>query len=123
MKRTRLRRQSSKARKRAAEAKPVRDELLAEVPWCEVCRFEWSELVHEIAQGADRQKALDQRYAVLVLGAECHRRIHTETGWPVARQLAALARSRPADYDLDAFNQLVGPGPKRVTEAEVRQWL
>lgn len=117
-----LRRISAKRLAREEAARPVRDALLAEIRRCEVCGKPTT-LVHEIARGAHRQAALDKRFAVLVLCQPCHDRIHNELGWPVARQLAILAQRRARDYDLAAFNALVGPGPKRTTEEAVTRWL
>ena len=76
---------------------------------------------HEIANGPDRQKALDQPYAILVLCGWCNLvEVEDKAKWPQARQLAALRRRRPADYDLPAFNHLVNPrAPNRITEEEV----
>jgi hypothetical protein len=79
--------------------------------------------VHEIARGPNRQEALDKPYAVLVLCPVCHDTIHFGKGvhWPATRQLALLKASRPGDYDMEAYNELVGP-PRLVTEEEVEQW-
>jgi len=103
-----------------------RFELLNEVGCCELCHSarkrpnpNWLHL-HEIARGSIRQLAMDKRFAVLVLCCDCHiNRIHSNEYWPEARQLAVLKRSRPADYDLIAYNELVGYGPDRITEADV----
>ena len=128
-----MRPQSKKAAARYTEAKPFRDQLLREVGRCEICghnpkrvrsgRIAWALCVHEIAQGVHRQKALDKGFAVLVLCYRCHMlRVHANEPWPEARQLAALKRSRPRDYDLEAYNALVGRGPDGISEAEVREW-
>jgi hypothetical protein len=34
-------------------------------------------------------------------------------------QLAVLKKRRPADYDLAAYNRLIGLGPNRITEEDV----
>lgn len=121
MKRTPLRRQSKKHRRRAAEAKPWREQLKARVGKCEMCGCPWDGLeVHEIANGRNRQKALDKPFAVLVLCNYCN--VHEATDkakWPDAKQLALLKRSRPEDYDLAAYNLLFARGPDRVTAEEV----
>ena len=94
---------------------------MSEVGCCEVCGFRWRSrlCVHEIAQGTDRAKALDKRFAVLVLCEACHGRIHNEVGWPRVRQLAVLKRSRPEDMDLPAFNKLCGNAANHITMEEV----
>ena len=113
--------------KRAArnrKAAPFRRAMLDEVLLCEVCNRSTTTEVHEIARGnANRMKAQDKRYAILVVCWACHRnRLSSRAEWPEARQLAALRRSRPGDYDIRAFNTLVGCGSERVTEDDVDQW-
>ena len=127
-----MRRVSKKRAARNAEAKPILDALIARVGRCEVCPrdhrqvrsgwIRWRLDVHHIARGSHREKALDKPFAVLVVCWVCHERIHFGTGWPQARQLAILKRKRPKDYDLDAFNRLIGSGPNRITQEEVDQW-
>jgi hypothetical protein len=110
-----------------------RRSLVETIGRCEVCGHDptraktgflaWRLDLHEIARGVNRQKALDKRYALLVLCYRCHlERIHGEGDWSEARQLAALKRSRPEDYDLVAYNLLIGRGPRRITEDEVDAW-
>ena len=128
-----MRSQSRKAKARAAETRDFRRDLIQSVGRCELCghdpaRFgpgtiSWRLACHEIARGNSRQDALDKPYAILVVCYVCHHeRIHGVEDWPQARQLAALKRSRPRDYDLAAFNELVGRGPNRITEKDVEQW-
>ena len=77
--------------------------------------------MHEIANGPDRQKALDKPYATLVLCWRCNcEEVEDKQRWPQARQLSRLRARRPLDYDLAAFNRLVNPNaPRRITEEEV----
>jgi len=84
----------------------------------------WALSVHEIARGTHRSKALDKRYAVLVVCWHCHenRIDNGKEQWPEARQLAVLKRSRPADFNLAAYNQLVGYGPDRISEEDVERY-
>ena len=78
---------------------------------------------HEIANGPDRQKALDQPYAILVLCWWCNaHEVTDKRQWPQARQLAVLKARAPDSYDLAAFNTLVGRGPRRITEEDVLSW-
>ena len=109
---------------RNREAAPFRRAFLLEIGRCELCGRRYGLEVHEIARGnANRVKAMDQRCAVLCVCWACHAgKLSSRAEWPEARQLAALRRSRPGDYDLAAFNALVGRGPERVTEEEVQQW-
>jgi len=54
----------------------------------------------------------------------CHEfRLSSPAEWPEARQLAALRRSRPRDYDLEAYLRLKNPNaPTAITHAEVDAW-
>jgi len=122
-----MRRVSRKTRLRNARAQLVRDALILEVGRCEVCGKRPAVVlprvnlwVHEIARGSHRHEALDKRFATLVVCRPCHMdEIHSRLGWPEARQLAVLKRRRPRDYDLAAYNELVGADPDRITEADV----
>lgn len=125
-----LRRQSASHRQRAAECRDIRREMVLNVGRCEMCGHDptnpkagaiaWQLDCHEIANGPHRQKALDKPFALLVLCWWCNSEEATDkTKWPEARQLAALKRSRPQDYNLAAYNALVGHGPNRITEDEV----
>lgn len=121
---------------RAAEAKPFRDKLVADVGECENCgcspdhrQGRMPELarlaVHEIASGVHRQQALDKPYAVLVLCWQCNSGpFQNRAEWPESRQLALLARRRPKDFDLTAYLQLTSPRAlRRIEIEEVLQWM
>jgi hypothetical protein len=132
-----MRRISAKRKMRAEEARPVREALIAERRRCEICGHspaqpwkdkprECSQLcVHEIANGPYRQKALDKRYATLVLCWWCNGSVVTnKRDWPEARQLACLRRNRPHDYDLVAYCRLVNErAPNRIEPKEVDAFL
>jgi hypothetical protein len=124
MQRSWMRRSSSRFRARAAEAKPTRMQLLRENPKCMVCGRRRDLSVHEIASGANRQKALDKRFALLVVCWECNSGcLKDRRSWPEARQLALLKVKSPEDYDLRAYNDLVNPrAPNRITEEEVENF-
>ncbi len=133
MKRTRLRRQSKKHAARAAECRDMRKALVAEVGHCELCGHDprrvrpgaiaWALDAHEISRGPNRLKALDQRYCLLVVCRLCHmERLSSAAEWPEARQLSALKRSRPEDYNLAGYNGIVGRGLNRITQEEVDAW-
>ena len=106
--------------------------MIAAAGSCEICGhsparphigkpWEVSQLCcHEIANGPLRQKALDQPFALLVLCWWCNGYVVTDKKlWPEARQLGVLRAKRPNDYDLTAYNALVGYGPDRITEEDV----
>jgi hypothetical protein len=124
-----MRRQSKKTATRERECREFRLALVEEVARCEICGhrpdptapgyIRWRLFCHEIARGPSRQKALDKRFAILVLCPVCHDEVD---GWPEAKQLAALKRSRPADLDLAAYNKLIGRGPNRIAQADVDAW-
>ena len=125
-----MRRQSKKTAARERECREFRRALVAEVGRCELCgHMGWvvpstsahkrGLCCHEIARGIHRQKALDQRCAILVVCPICHDELD---GWPEERQLAVLKRSRPANVDLAAYNALIGWGESRITAADVDAW-
>jgi len=79
-------------------------------------------LIHEIARGIHRENALMAPYAILALCTTCHNHeIHGKEEWPIPKQLAALLRSRPDDYDLGRFNELIGN--VRVLQSEVDEYV
>lgn len=112
---------STKRAARLAEVRGPRLEFARSVGWCEGCckpRKSWRVCaVHEIARGPDRHKAQDKAYATLLL---CDPGCHQTVGeWPRAKQLALLKLRRPRDYDLSAYNSLVG---RQICEDEVDFW-
>lgn len=125
-----MRSKSITRRKREDEAKPFRSKLVVDVGECENCgcsptnrRGRMPELtklaVHEIASGVHRQKALDKPYAVLVLCWECNSGpFQDRSQWPEAKQLALLARKRPAAFDLTAYLELTSPQAMRRIEID-----
>lgn len=113
-----MRRKSPKSRAADKAAKA----LLLTIPRCELCRKRVATDCHEIARGIHRMRARGQRIASLGVCRECHDKLSSRAEWPEARQLAALRRSRPDQYDLAAYNALVGRGPCRITEEEVSVW-
>lgn len=109
MKRTsNINRRSSKRASREREAEPVRLALIERIGRCECCgkRFPLNMLAcHEIANGAFRQRALDQEYALLVLCNGCHLG-HVQSE-PKARQMARLYLSDSPRYNLPAYWALI----------------
>lgn len=130
-----MRRVSKKTAGRIAECADLRKQLVRDVGHCEMCGHDpkrtppmsvaWALHVHEIARGQHRQKALDKRFALLVVCYRCHmERLDSRAEWPESRQLAALKRSRPREYDLEEFLRLKNPNAmKAITEDEVDAWL
>jgi len=129
-----MRRVSEKTAARIAEAREFRRDLVREVGHCEICghdprrvrpgKVRWSLCCHEILNGPLRMKCLDKRHSLLVLCWHCNsERVTDKKAWPEARQLAALRRSRPQDYDLAAHLRLKNPNaPAAITQAEVDAW-
>ena len=119
-----MRRQSKKTAAREAVVGPMLDALKIELGRCEVCGSSKRRLeAHEIPRGAHRSKARGKLFASLIICFACHRKLDDTKEWPHARQLYFLRRSRPKDFDLAAFNALVGRGKNRITEEEVETWV
>lgn len=128
---------SDKRREREAEAAPFRKALIERVGECEISGHspskpyrdkpaECSQLcVHEIRGGPFRQASLDKPYAVLVLTSYVNQYVVTDRSeWPEARQLAALAASRPLDFDLAAYLQLTSPNaPRRIEIQDILEHM
>lgn len=112
------------SKKRAAlmrKVGPWRKALIERVKKCEVCGKKFNLCVHEIANGPNRAKALDKPYAVLVACSDCNcHKLTDKSVWPEARQLSILFKSRPEDFDLMAYNNLINPNaPDRITIGDV----
>jgi len=130
--RKQMRRMSKTTAAQEKECREVREQLRQETGHCEICghdstRVKWGQVawaihIHEIARGALRQRSLDKRFALLVVCFPCHEELGSRKEWPDARQLAVLKRQRPEDYDLRAFNRLIGRGPNRITEQDVEAY-
>ena len=119
-----MRRQSKKTAARENIVRPILDGLKLELGSCEICGSSKRRLeAHEIARGSHRSKARGKLFASLIVCITCHRELDDTRAWPHARQLGVLKRSRPKDFDLAAFNALVGSGPNRITEAEVAEMM
>ena len=73
-----------------------------------------AEVLHEIARGAVRGKALDQPAALLHLCHKHHTLVHNRPS--VARDLAVKQQANDGTYDLDKVNELRG---RRVEQWEV----
>lgn len=119
-----MRKMSDKARKRYNEARPVREALRSEVDRCEISGAVGPFDVHEICRGVNRSKALDKRFALLVVSRLAHEELGSASKWPEARQLAILAERRLFDFDLKAYLDLTSPrAPYRITLREVLQYM
>ena len=120
-----MKRMSDKARERYLAAKPIRDALRSEVGRCEICRAtDAFPDVHEICRGVNRSKALDKRFALLVVCRRSHEELGSAGKWPEAKQLAILAERRLFDFNLKAYLELTSPNaPNRVTLEEVLEHM
>lgn len=126
LKRGRIKRQSSGDRKLKKETKPDRKAFVQEYPFCMACAETDAPLcVHEIAKGHQhRHKAVRVRLAQLVACGDCNQdELEDYAVWPIERQLAAVKKLHPEDYDRVAFNRLRGRADNAITEAEVDAWL
>lgn len=119
-----MKRMIDKARKRNNEAKPIREALRSEVQRCEISGAVGPFDVHEICRGVNRSKALDKRFALLVVSRLSHEALGSAKAWPEARQLAVLAERRLFDFDLKAYLELTSPrAPNRITLEEVEEHM
>jgi len=121
-----MRQISNKRRALMKTVKPIRDGLRDEVGHCEICGIDRGILdVHEIGRGVYREACLGERCALLVVCRTCHdEKLAFASEWPEAKQLAALARSRPSDFDLTRFLEITTPrAPKRIEIQEVLNWF
>lgn len=119
-----MRRVSDKTRKRNQEARPIREALRSEVQRCEISGAVGPFDVHEICRGSHRNKALDKRFALLVVCRLSHEALGSAKVWPEARQLAVLAERRLFDFDLKAYLELTSPrAPNRITLEEVEEHM
>jgi len=132
-----MRKISIKRKEIVRQAAAFRKTLMKTVGRCEICSASRENphrnlppamsalCVHEIANGPDRMKALDKPFAVLCLCWKCNSMsVMNKKDWPQSRQLAILLKSRPNDFDLTAFNNLVNPNaPNRITIDEVKEHL
>lgn len=119
-----MKQMSDKARKRYNEARPIREALRSEVDRCEISGAVGPFDVHEICRGVHRQKALDKRFALLVVSRLAHEELGSASKWPEARQLAILAERRLFDFDLKAYLDLTSPrAPYRIALREVLQYM
>lgn len=127
MKRTPLKRKSDKRKALDKISKPWRDNLVAEVGFCELCNRNYELRCHEIASGtASRRKALMEPCAILVLCNALHRHnrpsCHSVAGlWPREKQLALLYLRRAGDYDLARFHEIVAM--RKPDQADVDGWI
>ncbi len=71
---------------------------------CDICRGD-AALIHEIARGQHRQKALLANYATLILCSPCHD-LKVHQGMSPAQQLAYIHERRFAEFDIEAFYKL-----------------
>lgn len=136
MRRSGLRRTSKKRRLLNLAVKEFRVNRVLAIGFCMICGHspaqpwrdkppECSQLcVHEIANGQNREKALDKPYATLVTCFYCNGEVVTDKAeWPQARQLARLLTIDPASYDLHAFNLLVNVrATNRISENAVLEF-
>ncbi len=119
-----MKQMSDKARKRYNEARPIREALRSEVERCEISGAVGPFDVHEICRGVNRSKALDKRFALLVVSRLAHEELGSASKWPEARQLAILAERRLFDFDLRAYLELTSPrAPNRITLEEVVKYM
>jgi hypothetical protein len=106
--RTRLKNASDKRRKRNAEVRDFRMELVQQVGKCDLCCKASDTLCcHEIPRGS-RAMAYSEACAILILCNGCHEFIHANGDlWPKLRQAALLKIRRPGAWNLNKLNSLL----------------
>lgn len=123
MKRSWIKRMSSKKRQEIAATKVPRK--LYRDSLCMLCRKRQADDVHEIARGVHRSLAVKEPCTWLALCRQCHDAMGDYSVWPIVRQLA-LKQDRDEDfYDLAKFNALRGRAQDAITQSEVdqhREW-
>ena len=80
---------------------------------------------HEILNGPDRQKVLDEPSCLIVACWQCNgNQLEDKKTWPLARQLALIKSKAPERYDRARVLELRNPNaPNFVTEEEVDEYL
>lgn len=101
-----IRRESATHRARRLEVKPFRDEYLEAHPRCAVFPGLPSRERHEITNGPNRQRALDQPAAILAVSRKGHKVVQHEH---IYRQCARKLLVNPEEFNLDVINKLLAP--------------
>lgn len=131
-----MRRMSKKRRERYESTREYRNALVEDTKRCMLCgtnptRRLWgvAELnnlcCHEILNGPDRQKVLDEPSCLIVACWKCNGNdLEDKKTWPLARQLALIKVKAPERYDRERVMFLRNPNaPNFVTEGEVDAYL
>jgi hypothetical protein len=126
---------SPKRRKRMEAVREYRRRLIQDTGLCMICgnspkvrRYGVADMnllcCHEILNGPDRDKVLDEPSCLLVLCWGCNQyEVTDKTRWPLSRQLAVLKQKAPERYNRERVMWLRNPNaPDFVTEHEVDQW-
>lgn len=120
MARTRLKPVSAKRAKLNRKVSPARKAYLKEMGKCAVMPWNQCSEVHEIAGGADREKALQEPATWLAVCRLGHEIVQHEMK---ARQLARKLLVDPTRYSLDKFNAVYSGKEYPVVQADVNQHL
>lgn len=124
---------SDKRRQRQAEAKALRDKLIADTGECMICGNDYLRRMpplnqlccHEILNGPLRQRVLAEPSCLIVCCWYCNGEELDHKGrWPLARQLAVIKVKSPDRYDRERVLYLRhSNAPNFVTEDEVDAWI
>ena len=129
-----MRQVSKKQRKRLDEVRDFRRSLVELTGCCMLCGAspqrplhgrQLSQLCcHEVLNGPDRTKVLDEPSCLIVACWYCNQyELNNKGDWPLARQLAVIKSKAPERYDLQRVLELRNPNAMRyVTEEEVDEW-
>lgn len=115
LKRSPLKRISSRTAKLKRDTNPDRRAYVAEIRFC-VCGEPATDC-HEIAAGASREQALRNRFAWLALCRACHERLQSSD---IATQLAIKAlQDSEQFFDIDGLNFIMGKASTAVSAYDV----
>jgi hypothetical protein len=102
--------------------KLARSAFAEEMKFCAVCR-KLGHDVHEIARGASRRQAKQERCAWLYLCRECHDAMSNLNHWPIAKQAALKLITDPLHFDVQRICELRGRSVSDVTLVDVVRYL
>lgn len=109
---------------RMARCGPGRKAFVNAAPGCMCCHFAPATDCHEIARGAHRSKAYEDRITWLAVCRVCNCvALDGYAEWPLTRQLALKWIYDREHFDLEGFNRLRGRAPGAITMAEVVPWI
>ena len=131
-----MRQISKRRQQRIKETAPMRKALVEATGECMLCGCSPQHpahrlpalnqlCCHEILNGADRDKVLDEPSCLIVCCWWCNQsELDCKGDWPLARQLSVIKSKAPERYDLQRVLFLRNPRAMQfITEDEVDEWI